>query len=152
MAAGDPSERTRTRWSLEHVDKEACEVRSKKVVLHVDAAYDPALARLIQYKAKILNVPEAFVERPIAPLTCITMRYTKASRWHTANDDGHSEVLNMTKTMGADSGAGKSQAMRFHLAQFDKYCLTFDRDLVSRNCTQESMETRMVGRSRDRWW
>jgi hypothetical protein len=136
--------KTRTRWSLEHIDKEACEERSKKIVLDVDSAYDPSLASMIKNKATILNVPKTFIERPIAPLTCITMRYTKASRWHTATDDGHTEVLNMTKTMGGDSGAGKTQAMRYHLSEFDKYCLVFSRDLVSRNCTQESMETRMV--------
>merc|ERR1711938_226673 len=104
--------KARMRWSLEHVDKEACEDRSKKIVLNVDMAYHPSLASMIKNKAKILNVPEAFIERPVAPLTCICMRYTKASRWHTVADDGHTEVLNMTKTMGGDSGAGKSQAMR----------------------------------------
>ena len=49
--------KTRTRWSLEHIDKEACEERSKKIVLDVDSAYDPSLASMIKNKATILNVP-----------------------------------------------------------------------------------------------
>ena len=132
----------RTRWSKEHVDKETCAERSKKISPALDTVMRPFYRELVEGTSTLLNCPAAFITHQLSAAFASAAPYTRASRWHAVNG-GHVEALNFQKLLGAESGAGKSQAMREVINHVTSYEKTTGRDLIARNITIESLEARM---------
>ena len=142
MAEGVPPG-DRSRWSREHKSPEECALRAQKVTEDPQALLHPYLAKWTTAMSTLLNVPPAFLVHQLSPLFGACARYVRASRYHAERLPGHSEPLNFNKLLGADSGTGKSQAMTACLTEFLVYEKTMGRDLVVRNMTIESLESRM---------
>ena len=142
MAEGVPPG-DRSRWSREHKSPEECALRAQKVTEDPEALLHPYLANWATSMSTLLNVPPAFLVHQLSPLFGACARYVRASRYHAQRHPGHSEPLNFNKLLGADSGTGKSQAMTACLTEFLMYEKTMGRDLVVRNMTIESLESRM---------
>ena len=142
MAEGEPPGE-RSRWSREHKSTEECALRAQKITVDPQALLHPYLAKWATAMSKLLNVPEAFLVHQLSPLFGACARYVRASRYHAQRLPGHSEPLNFNKLLGADSGTGKSQSMTAGLNEFLLYEKTMKRDLVVRNMTIESLESRM---------
>ena len=142
MAEGVPPG-DRSRWSREHKSPEECALRAQKVTEDPQALLHPYLAKWTTAMSTLLNVPPAFLVHQLSPLFGACARYVRASRYHAQRLPGHSEPLNFNKLLGADSGTGKSQAMTACLTEFLVYEKTMGRDLVVRNMTIESLESRM---------
>ena len=78
------------------------------------------------------------------PSIACAMKDTRISRWHGKLPyTSHVEPANTCSLTGAGSGCGKSQAQRAVLHNVKKYEKLTARDLISRNFTMESLETRM---------
>ena len=142
MAEGEPPGE-RSRWSREHKSTEECALRAQKITVDPQALLHPYLAKWATAMSKLLNVPEAFLVHQLSPLFGACARYVRASRYHAQRLPGHSEPLNFNKLLGADSGTGKSQSMTAGLNEFLLYEKTMKRDIVVRNMTIESLESRM---------
>ena len=132
----------RLRWTSEHVDKDACASRAKKVSRAPNQLYRPFLADLMEATAKLLNCPAECLVHSLSPTFGAAAPYTRASRWH-HKSVYHIEPFNFQNLLGADSGVGKSQAQREILKHIVMYEKTAKRDLVARNITIESLESRM---------
>jgi len=131
---------TNTRWGSEHVDTEACVDRAAKLAPDQEDMFQPFLVEMIKTSDLLLNIPAGFISHQFSPTFASAYPYTRAARWHSKRSKGHTEALNFNALLGADSGPGKTQAMRDVLGSFHQYEVTFKRDLVARNVTIESLD------------
>ena len=95
--------------------------RAAKLAPDQEDMYRPFLVKMIKTSAKLLNIAAGFISHQFSPTFASACPYTRASRWHSKRSKGHTEALNFNALLGADSGTGKTQAMRDVLGSFHKY-------------------------------
>ena len=132
----------RMRWTAEHVDKDACAIRAKKVARAPNQLLRAFYSNLVVDTAKLINCPVECLVHQLSPSFGAAAPYTRASRWH-HKGVYHIEPLNFQNLLGADSGVGKSQAQREIMKHVVMYEKTSGRNLIARNMTIESLESRM---------